>query len=289
MADAVFVRDTLLRAETSIVFAAKFIQQAYNGASANTRSDLLDSLAAIGITEGEIGSLPTGATATELYNGVAAILGAEAVTELEDAATIEWDSDLSLFAKVTLEGNRTLDKPDNLEAGKVLYLVVKQDEVGGRSLTLGEDMSYIGGKPILNDGPNEETLFTLFTADGTNVDVYPHTDGRKYSKIQAYDQEIVLTDAATIVWDMTNSPAAQVTLADNRILSVVNLQVGTCVLKIIQDEVGSRTVTWPANTRWVGGSLPKLSTDADAVDIISFYCDGTNLYGNALLGMAAES
>ncbi|RKX66615.1 MAG: hypothetical protein DRP42_02765 [Tenericutes bacterium] len=51
-------------------------------------------------------------------------------------------------------------------------------------------------------------------------------------------------------------------------------------LKIVQDGTGSRLVSaWDADIKWAGGSAPTLTTDADAIDIISFYWDGTNYFG----------
>ena len=49
--------------------------------------------------------------------------------------------------------------------------------------------------------------------------------------------------------------------------------------RLIQDGTGSRTVTWPAACKWASGTAPTLSTAASAVDIISFYYNGTNYYG----------
>ncbi len=54
-------------------------------------------------------------------------------------------------------------------------------------------------------------------------------------------------------------------------------------LVLIQDGTGSRTATWPANVKWAGGSAPTLSTGANAIDIISFYYDGSSFYGVASL------
>jgi hypothetical protein len=50
-------------------------------------------------------------------------------------------------------------------------------------------------------------------------------------------------------------------------------------LKLVQDATGSRTATWPAAVKWPGGTAPTLSTAANAIDIITFYYDGTNYYG----------
>jgi len=59
------------------------------------------------------------------------------------------------------------------------------------------------------------------------------------------------------------------------------------LLKLVQDGTGSRTITWNTTIKWSGGgTAPTLSTDANAVDIISFYFDGSNYYGAASLDFA---
>jgi hypothetical protein len=59
---------------------------------------------------------------------------------------------------------------------------------------------------------------------------------------------------------------------------------GLFLLKLIQDGTGSRHVTWPASVLWPGGTAPTLSTTAGAVDIVTFYYDGTNYFGIAHAG-----
>lgn len=54
---------------------------------------------------------------------------------------------------------------------------------------------------------------------------------------------------------------------------------GRFQLMLVQDATGSRTATWPVAVKWPGGTAPTLSTAANAIDIISFYYDGTNYYG----------
>jgi len=56
-----------------------------------------------------------------------------------------------------------------------------------------------------------------------------------------------------------------------------------CNLSLVlkQDATGNRTATFPATVKWAGGIAPTLSTGANAVDIISFYYNGTNFYGVA--------
>lgn len=55
------------------------------------------------------------------------------------------------------------------------------------------------------------------------------------------------------------------------------------LLVLIQDGVGSRTATWPATVKWPAATAPTLTTTAAAIDIIAFYFDGTNYYGESSL------
>jgi len=62
--------------------------------------------------------------------------------------------------------------------------------------------------------------------------------------------------------------------------------VGRFSLKLVQDATGSRTATWPATVKWAGGVAPTLSTAANAIDIATFYWDGTNYFGTLSKGFA---
>nr|AKH46386.1 hypothetical protein [uncultured marine virus] len=61
---------------------------------------------------------------------------------------------------------------------------------------------------------------------------------------------------------------------------------GNFILKMVQDGTGSRTATWPATVKWPAGTAPTLTTAGGGIDIISFYYDGTNYYGNSSLAFA---
>ena len=54
------------------------------------------------------------------------------------------------------------------------------------------------------------------------------------------------------------------------------------IIRIVQDATGGRTVTWPAAVEWEGGTAPTITVTANAIDIISFYYDGTTYYGSFL-------
>lgn len=75
-------------------------------------------------------------------------------------------------------------------------------------------------------------------------------------------QRLILTDDCTVTF---TNPSG-----------VCNL-----ILKLIQDEIGSRTITFPASVKWAGGIAPTLSTDINKIDIVTLYFDGTNYFGLA--------
>jgi len=91
--------------------------------------------------------------------------------------------------------------------------------------------------------------------------------------------------AATIDWKLGNK--ASITLTENVTFTFnAPSNPGNLILVMIQDSTGGRTATWPSNVKWVGGTAPTLSTAANAVDIIAFYFDGTNYYGQASLNFS---
>ena len=93
-----------------------------------------------------------------------------------------------------------------------------------------------------------------------------------------------LTDQVTIAWDLKAGAIASVTLAGNRTMAAPsNLHNGVWVLHVIQDGTGSRTITWNAVFKWQQAVAPVLSTGINKRDIMSFICDGTNLYGSYML------
>ena len=97
-----------------------------------------------------------------------------------------------------------------------------------------------------------------------------------------------LTDGATINWDVALGRVATVTLgaAGRTMAAPTNLKVGTYILRVYQDATGSRTITtWNSVFKWTAAVAPVLSTGAGKLDIITFFSDGTNLYGSYLPDM----
>ena len=122
----------------------------------------------------------------------------------------------------------------------------------------------------------------------TNLFVGGNTtlNGTTVDKSNALSQ--TLTDGATITWDTSLGRVATLTLgaAGRTFAAPTNLKVGTYILRVYQDATGSRTITsWNAVFKWTAAVAPVLSTGANKLDIITFFSDGTNLYGSYLPDM----
>jgi|TARA_B110001454_G_scaffold44312_2_gene43339 hypothetical protein len=97
-----------------------------------------------------------------------------------------------------------------------------------------------------------------------------------------------LTDGATVNWDHAFGNVALWAIAGNRTMAApTNLAVGSSALRLTQDGTGSRTVTWNAIFKWSSGAAPVLSTAANAIDVLAFIYDGTNVYGSLVSRGAA--
>lgn len=91
---------------------------------------------------------------------------------------------------------------------------------------------------------------------------------------------VALTDAATIATDASLGNDFTVTLGGSRTLAnPTNLAAGQKLTWVItQDGTGSRSLFYGNVFKWPGGVVPTLSTAAGAVDIISAYTNGVNVY-----------
>ena len=89
------------------------------------------------------------------------------------------------------------------------------------------------------------------------------------------------TDATTITFDMNSSNTHTVTLAGNRTLAVSNVRVGQkFTIRLVQDAVGNRTVTWWSGIKW---AVPTLSAVANKVDWFGFVCTGSGTFDGFIL------
>jgi hypothetical protein len=163
--------------------------------------------------------------------------------------------------------------------------------MGGRA-TVGTNLT-VSGNTTLGAASKTQTSTGAWGHTGTltvstNLTVSGNTtlNGTTIDKSNSLSQ--TLTDGVTISWDVALGRVATVTLAaaGRTMAAPTNLKVGTYILRVYQDATGSRTITsWNAVFKWTAAVAPVLSTGAGKLDIITFFSDGTNLYGSYLPDM----
>lgn len=87
--------------------------------------------------------------------------------------------------------------------------------------------------------------------------------------------------SGTINWNMQANGNVGVRLTANGTLSITNVTAGMYgLIRVTQDGTGGRTLTLPAGSRVINGgsSAVILTQTANAVDILTFFYDGTNYW-----------
>lgn len=92
----------------------------------------------------------------------------------------------------------------------------------------------------------------------------------------------ILTDAASIAWDLSKGGFAQVTIGGARALAApTNMRAGGYYTLIVkQDAAGAKTLSFAATYKFPYSTVPIISTGSNSVDILSFVSDGTSMYGS---------
>lgn len=178
-------------------------------------------------------------------------------------------------------------------------------QLGGDLDANGHNIGFDDGKAITDDAGNEQIVLhkiasavnqigvtnaatgnaPAIAAEGgdTNIDLALSAKGTGAVKASAgYVAQATLTDAATITWNGATQQCATVTLGGNRTLDAIsNPKPGaTYILRVVQDGTGSRTLNLSnAIYKFPGGTEPTLSTAPGAIDVLSFYYDGTSMLG----------
>ncbi len=158
---------------------------------------------------------------------------------------------------------------------------------GGTGINNGSSTITIGGSLVFSGA-----FTTTITVTGTTTVTFPTSGTLATLNTNTWAQQqgfarVSLTDAATIAWNAQTQQSAYVLLTagvgGTRALGAPsNLLSGfTYILVVQQSSGGGNALTYNAVYKWPGGVAPVLSTAANAIDILTFVSDGTNMYGVA--------
>ena len=141
--------------------------------------------------------------------------------------------------------------------------------------TDGNIISYdASGDPVAIATGNDGQVLTSAGAGAPPVfEASPGDNATVHTWTAAQIGEITgLTDASTIATNLALSNNFSVTLADNRTLGDPTNKVAgqSGSIFITQDGTGSQTLGYHANWHFVGGTVPTLTTAANAVDRIDY-------------------
>ena len=129
---------------------------------------------------------------------------------------------------------------------------------------------------ITDDGNGDLTITgSTIASSGDTIDI---DDTLRFNK--NYKEDInALTSSTGITVDASLASVHTVTLAHSTTFTISNLPTGgTVTIIITQDGTGSKTGAF-ASTKFAGGT-PTLSTDANAIDVVTIFNDGTNKIAN---------
>jgi hypothetical protein len=200
----------------------------------------------------------------------------------------------TITSAFTVSGNTILGGSGKTQSATGVWTQTGNIVVTGNTTTNKATVTSsltVSGNTVLGGAGKTANATGWFGVNGrqtisTNLFVGGNTtlNGTTIDKSNALSQ--TLTDGATVNWDVSLGRVATVTLGGNRaIAAATNQKVGTYILRVVQDGSGNRTLTWNGNYKWTAQTAPVLSTAAGAVDIITFFSDGTKMYGSYLPDM----
>lgn len=153
-----------------------------------------------------------------------------------------------------------------------------KDGLQDGTLDLNSSGFFLGGTSI-------NTLGTLtnvaYKAQNNNFTTSQSVTGNIDYSGQGYGVTQTLTDAANIPWNLDSGDSAVVTLGGARTLdNPTNMKNGgTYVLKVI---TGAHSLAYGSAYKWAGGTAPTVA----GTSILSFWSDGTNMYGTSVLDLS---
>lgn len=138
--------------------------------------------------------------------------------------------------------------------------------------------SDLGTAAYLDTGTGDTDVVTGAILKGTK---------RAYTVQQNFAEVAITSTSNSIAWNLDSAQTAVHTTTENTTLANPTNMVagGTYILRFVQGAT-PRTLAFGSAYRWPGGVAPTVSTGSGAVDILTFYSDGTNMMGVIQKGFA---
>jgi len=176
----------------------------------------------------------------------------------------------------------------------------RESRLIARGEKLDETEHVLGYLEFAHDGAadDQKGLFRILLNDGnddTSPSITPiqcYSNGTvEFTKTVYFDacQTTTGDGTTTIDWGLGNK--FYFTFGSQSDTFTFTAPDGPCnlVLVLKQDGTGSREATWPESVMWPSGTAPTLTTDDSSIDIISFFYDGTNYFGNSSLNFSVPA
>jgi hypothetical protein len=274
---------------------------ALNGATSAVRQALSTSSASIVALLTTIGNYITqklvggvvGTSTNRLLKSKTVSSGSSAGSLQASGVTCDGSNNLSGIGNIDLTGNV-------VTSGGSFYVSADGTGFGPTGALLGAgkiynlygynstSLAYVSMLSVTTNNPPTLNLISTATKGGVGIATLATN---VWTQQQGFTR-VSLTDAATIAWNAQTQQSAYVLLTSGvggtRALGTPsNLVSGfTYVLVVQQSSTGSNALTYSGVYKWPGGVAPVLSTANNAIDILTFASDGTNMYGVAQLGFA---
>jgi len=186
--------------------------------------------------------------------------------------------DFKSDGSVSMTGNLNINTRSLVDANSNELLRFDTQASAVNEITIKNNAT--GLHPQISASGNDATIDLDIDAKGTYGKIFLGSEVVADRGITIETSTATATGTTTIDWRLSTVVDFTFTTS-NEVFSFSNAQAdGFFVLKLTQDGVGSRTVTWPASVKWPGGTAPTLSTAAGATDIVRFEKVGTYYYGS---------
>lgn len=187
-----------------------------------------------------------------------------------DLSTMTWDSG-------TITGTTTITSFWTVSAGTLKHLTFS----GVLILTYNATSLILPGAQNITTRAGDTMILQSLWSWNWKCVAYQNSTGQPNNTIQTYSPSIGWTatlDCAKGNIHHITMPAWNITIALSNIVS------GQCILiRILQDWVWSRTVTWFSTIKWAGGTTPTLTTTASKADSFWFECTWSNTYDGFII------